>query len=62
VASVQGDLGGKVSILWVGSVSHCETDSLYGRIQLWLATEMELLECTNIKTLWTAIKKEKLLT
>jgi len=53
VESVQGDSGGKVSILRGGSISHCETESLFGHVQLWLATEMERSECTNRQFVWT---------
>jgi len=48
VESVRGDSGGKVSILRGGSISHCEAESLCGHVQFWMATEMELLESTNI--------------
>jgi len=34
VESVQRDSGGKVSILRGEIISHCETESLYGHIQL----------------------------
>jgi hypothetical protein len=34
VESVQGDTGGKVIILRGGCISHFETDSLYGHVQL----------------------------
>jgi len=34
VESIQGDSGGKVSILRGDSISHCEADSLYGHVQL----------------------------
>jgi hypothetical protein len=50
------------SVFWdvVVSVIVRQTDSLYGHVQLWLATEVELLESANIKTLWTAIRKREI--
>jgi len=60
VECVQGDSGVKVSILSGGSISHCETESLYGHVQLWLATEMERLEYANLTALWTIIKKREI--
>ena len=50
------------SVFWEVVVSVIVRESLYGHVQFWLAAEMELLECTNIKALWVLIKKEKILT
>jgi hypothetical protein len=59
--NIQGDSGGKVSILGGDNVGHCDVTFIWTCVKFWMVTEIELFESTNKKAMWMVMKKEKLL-